>query len=209
MKRIILTTLAALALLASPQARAWTYSDGDVLLIFRNGSQDVEFDLGSVTNYLGKTNGYTVPNPIAQARLVADALDRAGVSARSISYLEAHGTGTALTKAGLTKADAGSVRVNGQDLAVLGDKALTLFRRRNIGLVFQEPTLDGYLTAEQNLRFHAALYGMPAATMAAISAAMAAVPAMGLVARKASSPVLSRCDGTSRPASSTNPMRYT
>jgi ABC-2 type transport system ATP-binding protein len=35
--------------------------------------------------------------------------------------------------------------------------------RRNIGLVFQEPTLDGYLTAEQNLRFHCELYGMPRA----------------------------------------------
>jgi ABC-2 type transport system ATP-binding protein len=35
--------------------------------------------------------------------------------------------------------------------------------RRNIGLVFQEPTLDIYLTAEQNLRFHAELYGVPRA----------------------------------------------
>jgi ABC-2 type transport system ATP-binding protein len=33
--------------------------------------------------------------------------------------------------------------------------------RRNIGLVFQDPTLDGYLTAERNLRLHAELYGMP------------------------------------------------
>jgi ABC-2 type transport system ATP-binding protein len=32
--------------------------------------------------------------------------------------------------------------------------------RRNIGLVFQDPTLDGYLTAEQNLRLHAELYGV-------------------------------------------------
>jgi ABC-2 type transport system ATP-binding protein len=32
--------------------------------------------------------------------------------------------------------------------------------RRSIGLVFQEPTLDGYLSAEQNLRFHASLYGL-------------------------------------------------
>jgi len=59
MKRFILTSLAAVALLAAPQVRAWTYADGDLLLIFRNGSQDVEFDLGSVTNFLGKTNGYT------------------------------------------------------------------------------------------------------------------------------------------------------
>src|SRR3954453_19136839 len=32
--------------------------------------------------------------------------------------------------------------------------------RRHIGLVFQDPTLDGYLTAEQNLRLHAELYGV-------------------------------------------------
>ena len=32
--------------------------------------------------------------------------------------------------------------------------------RRHIGLVFQDPTLDGHLTAEQNLRFHAELYGI-------------------------------------------------
>jgi ABC-2 type transport system ATP-binding protein len=35
--------------------------------------------------------------------------------------------------------------------------------RRNIGLVFQDPTLDGYLTAERNLRLHAELYGIPRA----------------------------------------------
>jgi ABC-2 type transport system ATP-binding protein len=38
--------------------------------------------------------------------------------------------------------------------------------RRNIGLVFQDTTLDGYLTAEQNLRLHAELYGMPRASVA-------------------------------------------
>ena len=32
--------------------------------------------------------------------------------------------------------------------------------RRHIGLVFQDQTLDGYLTAEQNLRLHAELYGI-------------------------------------------------
>ena len=33
--------------------------------------------------------------------------------------------------------------------------------RRNIGLVFQEQTLDDQLTAEENLEFHAVLYGVP------------------------------------------------
>ena len=37
--------------------------------------------------------------------------------------------------------------------------------RRNIGLVFQDTTLDLYLTAEQNLRFHAELYGVPRAVL--------------------------------------------
>jgi ABC-2 type transport system ATP-binding protein len=38
--------------------------------------------------------------------------------------------------------------------------------RRNIGLVFQDPTLDTYLSAERNLRLHAELYGIPRAEVA-------------------------------------------
>ena len=51
---------------------------------------------GSALNAGGRTHGYTVPNPVAQAEVVADALRRAGVDAAEVSYLEAHGTGTAL-----------------------------------------------------------------------------------------------------------------
>ncbi|MGN8844761.1 SDR family NAD(P)-dependent oxidoreductase [Niallia sp. HCP3S3_B10] len=51
---------------------------------------------GTSINHGGKTNGYTVPNPKAQAKLVRDALDKAGVNARVVSYIEAHGTGTEL-----------------------------------------------------------------------------------------------------------------
>lgn len=60
MKKIILLTLALLALQATPQARAWGYKDGDLLLVFRNSSHNnVEYDLGSVSNFLGYANGYT------------------------------------------------------------------------------------------------------------------------------------------------------
>ncbi|MCP5007815.1 MAG: polyketide synthase, partial [Planctomycetes bacterium] len=47
-------------------------------------------------NHGGKTNGYTVPNPRAQGELIRSTLNKAGISARKISYIEAHGTGTEL-----------------------------------------------------------------------------------------------------------------
>ncbi|MCX5214354.1 SDR family NAD(P)-dependent oxidoreductase [Kitasatospora sp. NBC_00240] len=51
---------------------------------------------GSSINHGGRTNGYTVPNPAAQAEVVREALDRAGVPAGQVSFVEAHGTGTEL-----------------------------------------------------------------------------------------------------------------
>jgi ABC-2 type transport system ATP-binding protein len=61
----------------------------------------------------------------------------------------------------LVDATAGSARVAGFDVARERHQV-----RRHIGLVFQEPTLDTYLTAEQNLRFHGELYGVDRATAA-------------------------------------------
>jgi ABC-2 type transport system ATP-binding protein len=56
----------------------------------------------------------------------------------------------------LVRPTAGSATVAGYDVVTQRDEV-----RRNIGLVFQDTTLDTYLTAERNLRFHAELYGMP------------------------------------------------
>ncbi len=53
--------------------------------------------------------------------------------------------------AGLTQADAGRVVINGTDLGKLNDRDLTLFRRRQIGLVFQSFNLIPTLTAEENI----------------------------------------------------------
>jgi ABC-2 type transport system ATP-binding protein len=55
----------------------------------------------------------------------------------------------------LAKPSAGSAQVAGHDVVTERDDV-----RRNIGLVFQDPTLDGYLTAAQNLKLHAELYGV-------------------------------------------------
>jgi ABC-2 type transport system ATP-binding protein len=61
----------------------------------------------------------------------------------------------------LVKPSGGSAHVAGHDVEHERDEV-----RRNIGLVFQDTTLDGYLTAEQNLRLHAELYGMPRGAVA-------------------------------------------
>ena len=61
----------------------------------------------------------------------------------------------------LTKPTSGSASVAGHDVVTERDAV-----RRNIGLVFQDPTLDGYLTAEQNLKLHAELYRVESALVA-------------------------------------------
>src|SRR6266496_3435608 len=58
----------------------------------------------------------------------------------------------------LARPTSGAAFVAGHDSVTERDDV-----RRNIGLVFQDPTLDGYLTAEQNLRLHAELYGVDSA----------------------------------------------
>jgi len=56
----------------------------------------------------------------------------------------------------LLKPTDGQAKVNGYD--VIKERSQV---RQSIGLVFQEPSLDDYLTAEQNLRFHGYAYGVP------------------------------------------------
>ena len=61
----------------------------------------------------------------------------------------------------LARPTAGEAKVAGFDVVTQRDEV-----RRHIGLVFQDSTLDDYLTAEQNLRFHAELYGIPSSAVA-------------------------------------------
>ena len=80
-------------------------------------------------------------------------------SGETFGFLGPNGAGKSTTinmLCTLVRPSAGTALVAGHDVVRERDEV-----RRNIGLVFQDTTLDGYLSAEQNLRLHAELYGMP------------------------------------------------
>jgi ABC-2 type transport system ATP-binding protein len=90
----------------------------------------------------------------------------------------------------LAKPTSGSARVAGFDAVRERDDV-----RRHIGLVFQEPTLDGYLTAEQNLKLHAELYGVQSAL---VPARMRQVLEMVALWERRDSPVMTFSGGMRR-----------
>ncbi|WP_434629665.1 SDR family NAD(P)-dependent oxidoreductase [Chromobacterium sp. CV08] len=69
---------------------------------------------GIAVNHGGRANSMTAPNALAQARVIGEAIRRAGVEPGTIGYVETHGTGTALGDPveidGLKKAFAASDR---------------------------------------------------------------------------------------------------
>jgi ABC-2 type transport system ATP-binding protein len=90
----------------------------------------------------------------------------------------------------LAEPTSGTARVSGFDAVTQRDDV-----RRHIGLVFQDPTLDGHLTAEQNLRFHADLYGLDPG---AISGRMDQMLAMVDLADRRDKPVMTFSGGMRR-----------
>ena len=60
------------------------------------GNQVLALIRGSAVNQDGASGGFTVPNGQSQQQLLREALARAGVEPREVSYVEAHGTGTSL-----------------------------------------------------------------------------------------------------------------
>ncbi|MGB1026551.1 MAG: beta-ketoacyl synthase N-terminal-like domain-containing protein, partial [Rhodospirillaceae bacterium] len=75
----------AVALVLKPLSRAQ-----------RDGDRIIALLAGSASNSGGRASAYTVPDPSAQAALVREALDDAGLSAQALTYVECHGTGTKL-----------------------------------------------------------------------------------------------------------------
>jgi ABC-2 type transport system ATP-binding protein len=113
----------------------------------------------------------SIPGPVIVARGLARSFGRTrAVESVSFDVLEGeifgflgpNGAGKTTTinmLCTLLEPSAGSASVAGFD--VVAQRADV---RRSIGLVFQDPTLDEYLTAVQNLRFHAYAYRVPKPT---------------------------------------------
>lgn len=74
------------------------------------------------------------------------------------AFLGPNGAGKTTTISILTTTlakSSGEVTIAGFDLEREANKV-----RRNVGIIFQNPSLDLNLTAEENIRFHALLYGL-------------------------------------------------
>src|SRR6266852_1891078 len=74
-------------------------------------------------------------------------------------FLGPNGAGKTTTinmLATLLKPTRGSATLAGYDIRTQPNGV-----RQSIGMVFQDPSLDDRLTAEENLRFHAMLYNIP------------------------------------------------
>ncbi len=61
-----------------------------------NGDNILALIAGSAVNHDGRSSGLTVPSGPAQEAVIQQALTNAGVEPDAVSYIEAHGTGTAL-----------------------------------------------------------------------------------------------------------------
>jgi ABC-2 type transport system ATP-binding protein len=95
--------------------------------------------------------------------VAVDGVDFAVAAGEVFGFLGPNGAGKSTTikmLCTLVEPTSGTALVAGCDIVRQRDEV-----RRSIGLVFQDPTLDQYLTAEQNLRMHAELYGVPRAAL--------------------------------------------
>jgi putative ABC transport system ATP-binding protein len=80
---------------------------------------------------------------------------------------------------GIDRPDAGSVEIDGQDITALREPALTLFRRRRIGFVYQFFNLVPTLDVGENVRLVLELNGIRGAKARALAATMLAQAGIG------------------------------
>jgi probable biosynthetic protein (TIGR04098 family) len=97
------------------KANGYVRSEGAVVMLLKPLAKAMEdgdtiegIIKGSAINHGGQSGGLTVPNPEKQSELLEEAYRKAKISSSTVSYIEAHGTGTSLGDpieiTGLTKA---------------------------------------------------------------------------------------------------------
>ncbi|MBM4108001.1 MAG: ABC transporter ATP-binding protein [Phycisphaerae bacterium] len=72
----------------------------------------------------------------------------------------------------LDRPDAGTITIDGESLHDMGERRATLYRRRRIGIVFQQYNLIPTLTARENVELPGLLAGEPADAIAARARAL-------------------------------------
>ena len=96
-------------------------------------------------------------------RTVLSKLDFEARTGETVAFIGASGSGKSTILnivSGLTSPDSGSVFVNGEPVSSMSESERTLFRRRNLGFVFQFFHLIETLTVEENLRLPLQLNGL-------------------------------------------------
>ncbi len=97
------------------KANGYVRGEGAVMMLLKPLSQAIKDQdnikgviKGTAINHGGQSGGITVPNPKKQQKLLEEVYHKAKIDVRTISYIEAHGTGTSLGDpievAGLTDA---------------------------------------------------------------------------------------------------------
>ena len=125
----------------------------------------------------------------ARRRSVLHGVDLTLASGEYIAVMGESGIGKSTLLnliAGLDAPDAGSIRLDGVDLAGLDDDALTILRRENMGFVFQAFHILPYLTLEQNVALPLVLNRV--AESEAVQRTRAMLAAVGLDGRETSMP---------------------
>src|SRR5688572_444597 len=125
----------------------------------------------------------------ARTRMVLDQADAWFNKREFVAILGKSGTGKSTllnVLAGIDKADAGKIWLDGTELTAMKERERTLFRRRNIGFVFQFFNLISTLTVLENITLPLELNDTPLAE--ARKRAEPLLEAVGLLDRAATFP---------------------
>ena len=100
--------------------------------------------------------------PGAQPVVALDSIDLAISAGEFVAVVGPSGGGKSTLLhlvAGIDRATSGSLRVGGRDVATLSERELTLYRRREVGVVFQFFNLLPHLTVRENVELPRLLDG--------------------------------------------------